>query len=37
MQAKADLKKAENDLDALTLTAPQNGLVVYETNIRAEK
>ena len=32
MQAKADLKKAENDLDALTLTAPQNGLVVYETN-----
>lgn len=31
-QAKATLEKAKRDLDALTLKAPKEGLVVYETN-----
>ncbi len=31
-QAKATLDKAKRDLDALTLKAPKEGLVVYETN-----
>ncbi len=31
-QATATLEKAKRDLDALTLKAPKEGLVVYETN-----
>jgi RND family efflux transporter MFP subunit len=32
MQRKSDLEKAKKDLEQLTLSAPQDGLVVYEQN-----
>lgn len=32
MQKRFDLEKAKKDLEQLTLTAPQDGLVVYENN-----
>ncbi len=31
-QAQSDLERAKRDLEALTLTTPKEGLVVYETN-----